>query len=57
MKANKLFFASCKAIISMTIIFFLGYLGYHYPDAMVWVVAAAIFCALAYYFYTKGLEE
>jgi len=38
-------------------VFLLGYLGYHYPDAMVWVVTGAIFCALFYYFYSKNLEE
>jgi hypothetical protein len=57
MKTNRLFFAVIKAFGSMAAVFFLGYLGYHYPDAMVWVVAAAIFCALFWYFYTKGLED
>jgi hypothetical protein len=57
MKANKLFVAVIKALLSMAGIFFLGFLGYHNPDAMVWVVTGAIFCALAYFFYTKGLED
>jgi len=54
MKANKLFFAIFKALMCMTGLFFIGYLGYHYPDSMVWVIAAAILCAFSWYFYTKG---
>jgi hypothetical protein len=57
MKANRLIFAGIKAILCMALIFLLGYLGYHNPDSMVFVIAAAIFCALAYYFYSKNLEE
>jgi hypothetical protein len=57
MKANKVILAGIKAILCMGLIFLLGYLGYHNPDAMVWVVAAAIFLAFSYYFYSKGLEE
>jgi hypothetical protein len=57
MKANKLFLAIFKSFVSMAGVFLLGYLGYHYPDAMVWVVTGAIFCALFYYFYSKNLED
>ncbi len=57
MKATKLISAGIKAILCMGLIFLLGFLGYHNPDAMVWVVAAAIFLAFVYYFYSKGLEE
>jgi hypothetical protein len=57
MKANRLFLAGIKAIFCMALIFVLGYLGYHNPDSMVWVIAGAIFCALAYYFYSKGLDD
>ena len=57
MKANKLLLAVIKAIISMAGIFLIGYLGYHYPDAMMWVVTAAILCAFSYYFYSKDLED
>jgi len=57
MKSNRLIFAIFKALISMAGIFTIGYLGYHYPDAMIWVVAAAILCAFTYYFYSKGLED
>jgi hypothetical protein len=57
MKMNRVLLASFKALISMAGIFLLGYLGYHNPDAMVWVVAAGIFCAFSYYFYTKGIED
>jgi hypothetical protein len=57
MKAGRLISAGIKAILCMGLIFLLGFLGYHNPDAMVWVVAIAIFCALAWYFYSKGLEE
>jgi hypothetical protein len=31
--------------------------GYHNPDAMVWVITGAIFCALFYYFYSKDNED
>jgi nucleoside permease NupC len=57
MKQNRLFFAVFKALISMAGIFLIGYLGYHYPDAMIWLVTAAILCAFSYYFYTKDLED
>lgn len=57
MKKNKLFIAILKALLSMAGIFLLGYLGYHNPDAMVWVVAAAILCAFSYYFYTNTESE
>jgi uncharacterized membrane protein YfcA len=57
MKGNKLLPAIFKTIGSMAGIFLLGYLGYHNPDAMVWVVTAAIFCALFYYFYSKNEED
>jgi hypothetical protein len=57
MKANKFLLAIFKSLGSMAGIFLLGYLGYHNPDAMVWVVTAAIFCALFYYFYSKGIED
>jgi hypothetical protein len=57
MKANKLFVAIMKALVSMAAIFFLGYLGYHNPDAMVWLIAGAILCAFSYFFYTRGEED
>jgi hypothetical protein len=57
MKANRLILAGIKAILCMALIFVLGYLGYHNPDSMVWVIAGAIFCAFAYYFYSRGLED
>ncbi|HEY8733380.1 MAG TPA: hypothetical protein VIL90_02365 [Puia sp.] len=57
MKANKFLLAVFKTLGSMAGVFALGYLGYHYPDAMVWVVTAAIFCALFYYYYSKSIED
>jgi hypothetical protein len=57
MKTNRLFFAVFKALISMTGIFVIGYLGYHYPDAMIVVISVAILCAFSYYFYSKGIED
>ena len=57
MKQKKLLPAILKSVFSMAGVFLLGYLGYHFPDAMVWVVSAAIFCALFYYFYSKDNEE
>jgi hypothetical protein len=57
MQKNNLLLAIFKALGSMAGVFLLGYLGYHNPDAMVWVIAAAIFCALFYYFYSKDNED
>jgi hypothetical protein len=57
MKTNKILLAVFKTLGSMAAIFLLGYLGYHNPDAMVWVVTGAIFCALFYYFYSKNIED
>ena len=57
MKKNKLLLAIIKTLGSMACVFLLGYLGYHNPDAMVWVIVAAIFCALFYYFYSKDNED
>ncbi|MEJ0083325.1 MAG: hypothetical protein WDM78_20775 [Puia sp.] len=54
MKANKLIFAGIKAILCMGLIFLLGFLGYHNPDAMVWVVAAAIFLCVCLLLLFKG---
>jgi hypothetical protein len=57
MKGNKFLPAVLKSLLSMAGVFLLGYLGYHNPDAMVWVITAAIFCALFYYFYSRDNEE
>ncbi len=57
MKQNNLITAIFKSLLSMAGVFVLGFLGYHYPDAMVWVVTAAIFCALFYYFYRKDNDD
>jgi hypothetical protein len=57
MEPNKLLPALLKSLLSMATVFLLGYLGYHFPDAMVWVVTAAIFCALFYYFYSKNTDD
>jgi uncharacterized membrane protein YfcA len=57
MKANRLFIAIIKAIASMAGIFLVGYLGYHFPDAMIWMVTAAVLSAFSYYFYTKENKE
>jgi hypothetical protein len=46
-----------KTLGSMAVIFLIGYLGYHNPDAMVWVITGAIFLALFYYFYSKEHED
>jgi hypothetical protein len=57
MKSNKFLPAVLKSLFSMAGVFLLGFLGYHYPDAMVWVVTTAIFAALFYYFYSKDNED
>lgn len=57
MKSSRLFIAVIKAIVSMSAIFLIGYLGYHFPDSMMWMVATAILCAFSYYFYSKDKEE
>jgi hypothetical protein len=57
MRTSKLLLAIFKTLGSMAGIFLIGFLGYHNPDAMVWVVTGAIFCALFYYFYAKEKED
>jgi hypothetical protein len=57
MKSNKLIIAILKALLGMACMFLIGYFGYHYPDAMIWVIAIAIFCAFSWYFYAKANEE
>ncbi len=57
MKAGRLFVAIIKAIVSMAGIFLIGYLGYHFPDAMMWMIATAVLCAFSYYFYSREKEE
>ena len=57
MKANKLLSAILKALLVIACIFLFGYFGYHFPDAMIVVIAIAIFCVFSWYFYTKGQDE
>ena len=57
MNTSRLFVAVIKAIVCMGGIFLIGYLGYHFPDAMMWMVAAAVLCAFSYYFYSKNVDE
>ena len=57
MKSSRLFVAVIKALVSMAGIFLIGFLGYHFPDAMIWMVTAAVLCAFSYYFYSKDNEE
>jgi uncharacterized membrane protein YfcA len=57
MKTGRLFVAIIKAIASMAGIFVIGYLGYHFPDAMIYMVTAAVLCAFSYYFYSKENKE
>ncbi|HEY4966881.1 MAG TPA: hypothetical protein VII28_10795 [Puia sp.] len=57
MKSTKLFIAVLKAILCMGGIFLIGYLGYHFPDSMMWMVATAVLCAFSYYFYSKDKDE
>lgn len=53
MKGNKLFFAIFKSLGCVTCMFLIGFLGYHYPDAMIWLICIAVFCAFSWFFYTK----
>lgn len=57
MKGNKLFLAIFKSLLATICLFVIGYLGYHYPDAMIWVICGAVFSAFCWYFYTKGDED
>jgi len=57
MKGNKLFLAIFKSLLATICLFVIGYLGYHYPDAMIWVICVAVFSAFCWYFYTKGDED
>ena len=53
MNANRLLLAIFKSLICITCIFFIGYFGYNYPDAMIWVICIAILFAFSWYFYVK----
>jgi len=57
MKKTNIFLAAMKSLGSMAGVFVLGYMGYHYPDAMVWLIATAIFFTLFYYFRAKDNED
>jgi hypothetical protein len=57
MKGNKLIYAVLKALLAMCCMFVIGYLGYHYPDSMIWVVCIGAFSAFSWYFYRKDFEE
>jgi hypothetical protein len=57
MKTGRLFIAVIKAIVCMAGIFLIGYLGYHFPDAMIWMVTAAVLSAFSYYFYSRDKDE
>jgi len=56
MKGNRLFGAIIKSFLSVTGIFVVGYLGYHYPDAMIVVISCAVFFAFSWYFYKRDEE-
>ena len=56
MKGNKLFSAIFKSLLCVGCIFLLGFLGYHYPDVMIWLICFAVFSAFAWYFYVKDNE-
>lgn len=57
MKSNKLLLALFKSLLVMAAIFLIGFIGYHYPDTMIWAITIAIFCVFSWYFYTKGQED
>ncbi|HTS46195.1 MAG TPA: hypothetical protein VMH01_17485 [Puia sp.] len=53
MKGNRLVTAIFKSLLCMAGIFLIGFLGYHYPDAMIVVVAVGVGCAFTWYFYIR----
>jgi len=53
MKGNRLVAAIFKSLLCMAGIFLIGFLGYHYPDAMIVVVAVGVGCAFTWYFYIR----
>jgi hypothetical protein len=53
MKVDRLILAIIKSVLCMAGIFLIGYLGYHYPDVMIWVIVAAVLFAFSWYFYAK----
>jgi hypothetical protein len=57
MKGDKLFIAIFKSLVCITCIFLIGYFGYNYPDAMIWVICFAVFSAFSWYFYTRDEED
>lgn len=57
MKQNKLLPAIIKSFLVMAVMFLIGYMGYHFPDVMIVVIAVAVFSAVFAYFYNKDTEE
>ncbi|MFI5153495.1 MAG: hypothetical protein ACHQET_09190 [Chitinophagales bacterium] len=57
MKKGNLLLAVFKALLAMGCMFVIGYLGYHYPDSMIWVVCIGVFSAFSWYFYRKDHED
>jgi len=57
MKGNKFALAVFKSLLCMAAIFLIGYLGYSFPDLMIWVIAFGICCAFTWYFYIKDNPE
>jgi hypothetical protein len=57
MKGNRLVAAIFKSLLCMAVIFAIGFLGYHYPDAMIIVVSVGIACAFTWYFYIRDDQD
>ncbi len=57
MKGSRLFVAILKSFSAMAGLFAIGYLGYHYPDSMIYVISIGTCCAFSWFFYIKEKDE
>lgn len=54
---GRLFVAILKSLTAMAGLFAIGYLGYHYPDSMIYVISIGTCCAFSWFFYIKEKDE
>jgi hypothetical protein len=55
-KGSRMFLAILKSIAAMACLFAIGYVGYHYPDLMIYIVSIGVACAFSWYFYVREEE-
>ena len=57
MKGSRIVMAIFKAFLAVAGIFTVGYFGYHYPDAMIYLVSIAVFSVFIWYFYVREEDK